>query len=89
MDQDKIKEVSERLLSGVMKAVEKQMETNDPPETEEAIMNLKKQGFSDKDIFKMFAELLLNHSVFLIEGEKFNAEKYKADLLKLPKLDKR
>ena len=74
-----------RLKAAILEAVEKQLESGEPPETRETLARLKSKGFSDEE-----SRVLLGQAVAveiyctLKEKKPFNRERFVRNLRNLP-----
>ena len=80
-----MKKMSEEARAGLIEAVEKQIEANDPAETKQTFERLSKLGYSDYDCKGLITQCLaIEIYEIMQDGKPFNPERYAKNLAKLP-----
>ncbi len=79
-------DASNRINSAIIKVVDTQIETNDPPETKQTFERLISEGFSETTAKELLGTVVIAE-VFgvLKEGKPFDIDRYVTALNKLPK----
>jgi len=80
-------EENPHLKSAILKVVENQLQTNDPPETRQTFDRLISEGYSEKEAKKLIG-CIVTSEIFdvLKKQEPFNPERYAKALHELPRL---
>jgi len=77
----------QRLREAILEVINKQIKDDDPPETKQALVRLKDEGFSEEETLKLIGSVVASE-VFSVLKEKrpYDHEKYISALNALPKL---
>ena len=76
-----------RARAALLEVIEKQIHSNDPPETKEALGRLLGQGFSREESLKYIASALIGELFGVLnKGASYDQARYVANLKALPKL---
>ena len=78
---------NQRLREAILAVTNKQIRDNDPPETKQALIRLREQGFSEEEALKLIGYVVASE-VFTVlkENRNYAHAKYIAALNALPKL---
>jgi len=79
-----------RLNAAILEVVENQMESNDPPETNQTLARLVSQGFSPLEA-KGLVGTVVAAEVYTVlkEGTPFDIKRYVAALHRLPEVERK
>ena len=81
------KTADQRLREAVLEVINHQIRDNDPPETKQAFIRLKEQGFSEQEALKLVGSVVFTEVFSVIkENRQYDREKYIAALNNLPRL---
>lgn len=81
------KTADQRLREAVLEVINHQIRDNDPPETKQALIRLKEQGFSEQEALKLVGSVVFTEVFRVIkENRQYDREKYIAALNNLPRL---
>jgi hypothetical protein len=77
----------QRLREAILEVINKQIKDDDPPETKQALVRLKDEGFSEEETLKLIGSVVASE-VFTVlkENRPYDHEKYISALNALPKL---
>ena len=78
---------NEKLRKAILEVINTQIRENDPPETKQAYLRLKGEGFSEEEILKLIGYVVASE-VFTVlkEDRSYDKIKYISALNALPKL---
>ncbi len=78
---------NQQLRKAILEVINNQMRDNDPPETNQTFVRLKKEGFSEEEAFKLIGYVVASE-VFTVlkESRSYDKAKYISALNALPKL---
>jgi len=81
------KTADQRLREAVLEVINHQIRDNDPPETKQAFIRLKEQGFSEQEALKLVGSVVVTEVFSVIkENRQYDKEKYISALNNLPRL---
>jgi len=80
-------EENKKLRKAILEVINTQIRKNDPPETKQAYIKLKGDGFSEEETLKLIGYVVASE-VFTVlkENRTYDKEKYISALNALPKL---
>jgi hypothetical protein len=78
--------MKELLGEEILGIVNNQIESNNPPQTKQALMRLRKDGYSDIDAKKLIGQcVIVELQMVITEGKPFDEERFVKNLERLPK----
>ena len=78
---------NERLREAVLAVISNQLQDNDPPETKQALLRLRKQGFSEDEALKLIGYVVASEVFSVLkENRPYDHNRYITALNALPKL---
>ena len=78
---------NQQLRKAILEVINNQIRGNDPPETKQTFVRLKKEGFSEEETLKLIGYVVASE-VFTVlkESRSYDKKKYISALNALPKL---
>jgi len=81
------KNATQRLQEAILEVIRIQIRDNDPPETAQALLRLRDQGYSEQEAYKLIGYVVASEVFSVLqETRPYDKEKYIAALNNLPKL---
>jgi len=78
---------NKRLRAAILKVINTQIRDNDPPETNQTLIRLRKQGFSEEEALKLIGYVVASEVFSVLkENRQYDQEKYISALKNLPRL---
>ena len=78
---------NERLREAVLAVISNQLQDNDPPETKQALLRLRKQGFSEDEALKLIGYVVASEVFSVLkENRPYDHNRYITALNALPRL---
>jgi len=78
-------EKKQRLKSAIIEVVENQIQSNDPPETEQTLNRLISEGCTSQEAKELIGKVVVNELFSVMKEEKpFDLDRYIAGLNRLP-----
>ena len=78
---------NKRLRAAILEVINTQIRENDPPETKQALIRLREQGFSEEEALKLIGYVVASEVFSVLkENRQYDQEKYISALKNLPRL---
>ncbi len=78
---------NKRLRAAILEVINTQIRENDPPETKQALIRLREQGFSEEEALKLIGYVVASEVFSVLkENRQYDQGKYISALKNLPRL---